>query len=138
MRWCSRTLRRTPTATPSWEGSATRSRSRLKKLAPRYNKGKKIDTVTQKLGYLVRSGDPDALDAIVPMAYGNLALDLVMDAKYGRLVGLRNGRYDNMPIDVVTATKKVVDVERHYKPDRLRPQYRSFEHLPLFIMTSDV
>ncbi len=111
--------------------------ARLKALAPRYNKGKKIDTVTQKLGYLVRSGDPDALDSIVPMAYGNLALDLLMESKYGRLVGLRNGRYDNMPIDVVTATKKLVDVERHYTPERLRPQYRSFERLPLFIMTSE-
>src|SRR5271157_5439551 len=28
----------------------------------------------QKLGCLVRCGDPDAIDSIVPMAYGNLAL----------------------------------------------------------------
>ncbi|MDH3523112.1 MAG: ATP-dependent 6-phosphofructokinase [Acidobacteriota bacterium] len=110
---------------------------RLKALAPAYNKGKKIDTVTQKLGYLVRSGDPDALDSIVPMAYGNLALDLLMDGKYGRLVVLRNGRYDNMPIDVVTSTKKVVDVAKHYNVDRLRPHYRSFEKRPLFLMTSE-
>ena len=38
--------------------------------------GSKIDVINQRLGYLVRCGDPDALDSIVPMAFGNLALDL--------------------------------------------------------------
>jgi len=35
----------------------------------------------------------------VPMAYGNLALDLILNKVHGRLVVLKNGRYDNMPID---------------------------------------
>ncbi|MCP4580424.1 MAG: phosphofructokinase, partial [candidate division Zixibacteria bacterium] len=46
----------------------------LKKLSPKYNNGKQINIINQKLGYLVRGGDPDAIDSIVPMAYGNLAL----------------------------------------------------------------
>jgi 6-phosphofructokinase 1 len=50
----------------------------LKKYSPKYNKGKPIDVVNQKLGYLVRCGDPDATDSVVPMAYGNLALDLLL------------------------------------------------------------
>jgi 6-phosphofructokinase 1 len=50
---------------------------------------------------------------------------------------LRNGRYDNMPIDTVTASKKVVNVKEHYNVDRLRPHYKSFEMKPLFIMTSE-
>ena len=37
--------------------------------------GQTINVINQKLGYLVRGGDPDAIDSIVPMAYGNLALD---------------------------------------------------------------
>ena len=57
--------------------------------------------INQKLGYLVRCGDPDAIDSIVPMAYGNLALDLLLNRVHGRLVVLKNGRYDNMPIDAV-------------------------------------
>ena len=110
---------------------------RLKKLSPRFNNGRKINVVYQKLGYLTRSGNPDAIDSIVPMAYGNLALDLILSGVHGRLVVLKNGRYDNVPVDVVTASKKVVDVKRHYNAERLRPQYRSFEMLPLFIMTSE-
>jgi 6-phosphofructokinase 1 len=109
----------------------------LKELSPRFNDGRRVNVVYQKLSYLTRSGDPDAIDSIVPMAYGNLALDLILAGIHGRLVVLKNGRYDNVPVDVVTASKKVLDVRRHYLPDRLRPLYRSFEMLPLFIMTGD-
>lgn len=103
----------------------------------KFNNGKTINVINQKLGYLVRGGDPDAIDSIVPMAYGNLALDLVLKGVHGRLVVLRNGRYDNMPIDVVTSTKKVVNVNKYYNTERLRPFYHSFEMNPLFIMTSE-
>ncbi|HUV36210.1 MAG TPA: phosphofructokinase, partial [Patescibacteria group bacterium] len=88
-------------------------------------------------GYLVRCGDPDAIDSIVPMAYGNLALNLVLEGISGRLVSLRNGRYDNVPIEMVTSYKKVVDVDQYYNTERLRPHYKSFEAKPLFIMASD-
>jgi len=112
--------------------------AKLKELSPKYNNGRRINTIYQKLSYLVRSGDPDALDSIVPMAFGNLALDLILRGNHGRLVVLKNGRYDNMPIDVVTSTKKVVDVRKHYNTERLRPLYTSFEMKPLFIMTSEL
>lgn len=112
--------------------------AKLKELSPKYNNGKRINVINQRLGYLVRGGDPDAIDSIVPMAYGNLALDLILQGVHGRLVVLKNGRYDSLPIDVVTATKKQVNVERDYNTERLRPHYRSFEMRPLFIMTSDV
>jgi 6-phosphofructokinase 1 len=111
---------------------------KLKELSPKYNHGKTIDVINQKLGYLVRCGDPDAIDSIVPMAYGNLALDLLLGRIHGRLVVLKNGRYDNMPIDAVTSTKKIVNVREHYNTERLRPHYHSFEMKPLFIMTSEM
>ncbi len=109
----------------------------LKELSPTFNNGKPIKTITQKLGYLVRGGDPDAIDSVVPMAYGNLALDLILKGIHGRLVVLKNGRYDDMPVDVVTSSKKLVNVAKHYNTDRLRPHYKSFEMQPLFIMTSE-
>jgi 6-phosphofructokinase 1 len=106
--------------------------------SPKYNKGKKVECINQKLGYLVRCGDPDAIDSIVPMAYGNLALDLLLHRIHGRLVVLQNGRYDNLPIETVTASKKVVNVKEHYNTERLRPTYQSFEMKPLFLMTSEM
>ncbi len=110
---------------------------RLKALSPKFNGGRRVNSISQRLGYLVRCGDPDALDSIVPMAFGNLALDLVLSHTYGRLVNVRNGRYDNVPIDVVTSRKKMVDINKYYVADRLRPRYENFENKPLFIMTSD-
>ena len=110
----------------------------LTELSAKFNNGKKIDCINQKLGYLVRCGDPDAIDSIVPMAYGNLALDLILNRIHGRLVVLKNGRYDNMPIETVTSTKKVVNVKEHYSTERLRPVYQSFEMKPLFLMTSEL
>lgn len=116
-------------------GIGDHTSQRIKELSPQFNNGKPVNVINQQLGYLVRGGDPDAIDSIVPMAYGNLALDLILKGIHGRLVVLRNGRYDNAPIDVVTSTNKQVDVKRHYNVDRLRPHYKSFEFQPLFIMT---
>src|SRR5580704_14858930 len=110
---------------------------KLRELSPKYNNGKAIDVINQKLGYLVRCGDPDAIDSIVPMAYGNLALDLLLHKIHGRLVVLKNGRYDNMPVDAVIASKKIVNLKEYYNTDRLRPHFSSFEMKPLFIMTSE-
>ncbi len=110
--------------------------AKLKDLSPKYNQGKPINVINQRLSYLVRGGNPDAIDSIVPMAYGNLALDLIMQGIHGRLVVLKNGRYDNMPIEAVTSSKKLVDVEKFYNTERLRPQYKQFLMQPLFIMTS--
>ena len=111
--------------------------AQLKALSPQFNNGRQINVINQKLGYLVRGGDPDAIDSIVPMAYGNLALDLIIKGIHGRLVVLKNGRYDDLPINVVISSKKTVDVEKYYNTERLRPRYKSFEMNPLFIMTSE-
>jgi 6-phosphofructokinase 1 len=108
---------------------------RLKELSPKYNQGQRINVVNQRLGYLVRSGDPDALDSIVPMAFGNIAMDLVLRGETGRLVTVRGGRYGSAPIDVVAGSKKILDVERYYNAERLRPTYSSFEGQPLTILS---
>jgi len=111
--------------------------AKLKELSPKFNHGKTINVINQKLGYMVRGGDPDFLDSIVPMAYGNLALDLILKGVHGRIVVLKNGRYDNVPIDVVTSSKKVVKVSEYYNIERLRPYYHTFEMKPFLLMASD-
>ena len=111
--------------------------SLLKERSATFNNGRRINVINQRLSYLVRCGDPDAIDSIVPMAYGNLALDLILKDTPGRMVSLRKGQYNDVPIDVVASTKKVVDLEKYYNKERLRPKYKSFINKPLFIMTSD-
>jgi 6-phosphofructokinase len=109
---------------------------KVKELSKKFNKGKTIEVVNQKLGYLARCGDPDVVDSIVPMAYGNIALELLLKGVHGRLVVLHNGSYGNIPIETITSTKKIVDIKEHYNTERLRPQFSSFENKPLFLMGS--
>jgi 6-phosphofructokinase len=108
--------------------------AKVTELSPKFNRGKKIDVINQKLGYFVRAGDPDAIDSIVATAYGNMALDLILKGIHGRLVVLKNGRYDNVPIEVITETKKIINVEKHYNRERYRPNYQSIEMKPMFIL----
>ena len=118
-------------------GIGDRVADALKRHSPRFNQRRQVNVISQRLGYLVRSGEPDALDSIVPMAFGNLALDLIDSGTSGRLVSVHNGRYGSVPIDVIVGAKKGVDVDKYYDTDRLRPKYKAFGGLPLFVMTSD-
>ncbi len=117
-------------------GVGDRIAAGLKNASPEFNHGRPVNVVNQRLGYLVRCGDPDAIDSIVPMAFGNIALDLVMSGQTGRLVNLSHGVYDSVPIDVVTSYRKLVDLDRHYNCERLRPDYKTLMRQPLFIITS--
>jgi 6-phosphofructokinase 1 len=110
----------------------------MKVHSPKFNDGRRINVVSQRLGYLVRCGDPDFLDSIVPMVYGNVALDQVLAGKSGRLVCVHNGIYDTVPIETVTGRKKIVDIDKYYNPERLRPQYKTLIRQPIFVMTSDM
>ncbi|MGD8814149.1 MAG: 6-phosphofructokinase [Anaerolineales bacterium] len=110
--------------------------AKLKEISPQFNRGERVNTINQRLAYLVRGGDPDAIDSVVPVAYGNLAMDLILKGMHGRLVVLKDGRYDNVPIEVVSSSRKVVDVRKHYNTERLRPQYESIQLQPLFMMAS--
>ncbi len=109
----------------------------LKSLSPKYNNGRTVEITSQTLGYIVRSGDPDAMDYIVPMAYGNLAMDLIGRGEFGRMVCVKNGRYDHVAMDVITSYRKVVDVDQLYDTDRYRPKYSNVYQKPEFIMTMD-
>jgi len=108
--------------------------AKIKEVSPKVNNGQRVETINQHLGYLVRSGDPDAIDSIVPMAYGNLALDLILKGIHGRMVILKNGRYDNILVDIISSTKKLIDISKHYNTERLRPVYESFVDKPLFLI----
>jgi 6-phosphofructokinase 1 len=104
----------------------------VKDLSPRFNAGRRIDMISMNLSYLVRSGDPDPVDSIVPMAWGNLAVQLLAKGVSGKLVALRNGRYEAVDLGTVTAYKRIVDVDRYYDTERYRPTYASFELQPMF------
>ena len=115
-------------------GIGDRVSAKIKELSPRFNDGRKIDMISMNLGYLVRSGAPDAVDAIVPTVYGNLAVDLILRGETGRMVALTDGKYGSVPIGDVVATKKLVDVARCYDTERYRPKYDGLAGLPMMVL----
>ena len=119
-------------------GIGPRVSAKIKELSPQFNNGQKIDMISMNLGYLVRSGAPDAVDAVVPTVFGNLAVDLILKGETGRMVALRDGRYGSVPIDEVVSTKKVVDVERCYDTERYRPRYDGLAGLPMLVLGGSV
>jgi 6-phosphofructokinase 1 len=91
------------------------------------------DIIYQQLGYLMRSGAPDSLDRMVAMSYGNLAVQLIRRNETGKMVALHGGKYTTVPVDMVLAGKKRVDVPSYYDIENYRPKIRDFMGVPMFL-----
>ena len=92
-----------------------------------------IGTVVQELAYLMRSGEPDALDRMVGFAFGGMAVQLLRDGEKGRMVALKDGNYCHVPNDCVVAGQKIVDVERLYDREAYRARIQRVEGMPMFL-----
>lgn len=89
--------------------------------------------IYQRLGYLMRSGPPDALDRLVASNFASLAASLVLAGQTGRLVAIQDGRYATVPIGTVRAGNKQVDVDRFYDRVHYRPKIVDVLDLPMFL-----
>jgi ATP-dependent phosphofructokinase / diphosphate-dependent phosphofructokinase len=89
--------------------------------------------IYQQLGYLMRSGAPDSLDRMVAMSYGNLAVQLIRRNETGKMVALHGGKYTTVPMEMVLAGKKRVDVTSYYDIENYRPKIRDFMGVPMFL-----
>jgi 6-phosphofructokinase len=87
----------------------------------------------QQLGYLMRSGAPDSLDRMVAMSYGNLAIQLIRRKETGKMVALHGGKYTTVPVEMVLAGKKRVDVASYYDIENYRPKIHDFMGVPMFL-----
>ncbi len=89
--------------------------------------------ISQKLGYLMRSGAPDALDLMVGTNYAHLAVDLLVGGSSGRMVALRDGAYTHVAMSMVTSGVKRVDVDELYDVANYRPKVRHVLGKPMFL-----
>ncbi len=91
------------------------------------------NTMVQQLGYLMRSGAPDSLDRMVAMSFGTLAVQLIRRKETGKMVALHGGKYTTVPIEMVLAGRKRVDVPAYYDIENYRPKIRDFMGVPMFL-----
>jgi ATP-dependent phosphofructokinase / diphosphate-dependent phosphofructokinase len=93
-----------------------------------------IESLAIELTYDLRSGQPDALDQVVASTFANVAMDLVADGRFGRMVGIRDGKYAETDLPQAGATARRVDVEAMYNVERLRPRYDGRLGSPLLLV----
>ncbi len=91
------------------------------------------DVMYQQLAYLMRSGAPDSLDRMVAMSFGHLAVQLIQRHETGKMVALHGGKYTTVPVGMVLAGKKRVDVPAFYDIDTYRPKIKDFMGVPMFL-----
>ena len=90
-------------------------------------------TVVQELAYLMRAGEPDAMDRMVGLSFGQLAVQLIRQGQTGRMVTLSQGRYAHVPIDTLLQGKRAVDVEWLYDAGAYRAKLMRIEGMPMFL-----
>jgi ATP-dependent phosphofructokinase / diphosphate-dependent phosphofructokinase len=89
--------------------------------------------IYQQVAYLMRSGEPDALDRMVAISYANLATDLLMKGQSGQMTALHEGRYTYVPIDTIMQGLKRVDVAQLYDADKYKPRVENMLNKPMFL-----
>ena len=92
-----------------------------------------IHTVYQRVAYMMRSGEPDALDRMVAISFANLATDLALKKDFGKMVALREGKYTTVPIETLTQGVKHVDVDELYDVENYKPKVAHVLHKPMFL-----
>ena len=91
------------------------------------------DTIASELTYDLRSGDPDALDQTVAITFANIAVDLIRDGVFGRMVAIQGGNFVHTTLPDPALGPRRVDVARQYNAQRLRPQYADRLGASLFL-----
>ena len=91
------------------------------------------DTMTSDLTYDLRSGDPDFVDKLVALTFGNMAYDAVLDGKSGLMSALVKGCYELVAIPDHNLGPRKLDIATMYNTERYRPMYASKRGLPVFL-----
>ena len=93
-----------------------------------------IETVASELTYDLRSGEPDALDAMVATTFANVAMDLLRDGVTGRMVAIRDGKYAHTELPEPGTPARRVDVADMYNEERFRPRYEGRVGDPMLLV----
>jgi 6-phosphofructokinase 1 len=93
-----------------------------------------IEAVASELTYDIRSGEPDSLDSMVATTFANVAMDLVRDGVFGRMVAIQDGKYAHTALPDPALGARQVDVPTMYNAERFRPRYEGKLGDPLLLV----
>jgi len=90
-------------------------------------------TIVQELAYLMRAGEPDAMDRMVGFAFGALAVQLIEEGRTSNMVCLTDGNYGVVPIGTLLDGTKGVNVSGLYDARQYRANLVQIEGMPMFL-----
>ncbi len=90
--------------------------------------------IYQQVAYLMRSGAPDSLDLMVAANYAQMAMSLVEQGRFGRMVALQRGLYTDINLSTLMQGIKRVNVAELYDVEQYRPKVRHVFGMPMFLM----
>ena len=91
------------------------------------------ETMTSDLTYDLRSGDPDFVDKLVGLTFGNMAYDAMLDGKSGLMSAVVKGCFELVPIPDPKLGPRKLDIATMYNIERYRPMYANKRGLPVFL-----
>ncbi len=91
------------------------------------------EIVNSDLTYDLRSGEPDAIDQIVAITFGNIAVDLIREGISGRMTAIQGGKYTHVAIPDSSLGPRKLDVPQLYNATRYRPHYAGKLGMPMLL-----
>lgn len=89
------------------------------KLAKRIEEVTGIETRATRLGHIQRGGSPSAFDRILSSRMGYKAVELLLEGKSSRVVGIKEGKIFDQDIDEALAVPRVFDEELYKIAEKL-------------------
>lgn len=92
-----------------------------------------VSVLTQPLAYLLRSGEPDALDKLIAINFGTLAIQMIEQKTYGKMTAIKNGNYVLAENDCVLGEQENLIVGNVYDTKNYRPDIKNILGRPMYL-----
>ncbi|MCC3861676.1 6-phosphofructokinase [Pseudemcibacter aquimaris] len=96
-------------------------------------KNHKVSVLTQPLAYLLRSGEPDALDKLVAGNFGAMAVQQIEKNNFGKMTAIIDGNYELASNDCVLTPQENLIVSNVYDVDNYRPDIKNILGRPMYL-----
>ncbi len=92
-----------------------------------------VNVLTQPLAYLLRSGEPDALDKLVATSFGTMAIQMIEKGTYGKMTAIVDGNYAHGGNDCVMGEQPNLIVSDVYDTINYRPDIKNILGRPMYL-----
>jgi len=94
---------------------------------------KNLDSFMQPLAYLLRSGEPDALDKLAATSFGAMAVQQIEKKEFGKMTAIINGNYALVDNDCVLTPQPGLMIDNMYNAKNYRPDIKNVLGRPMFL-----